>query len=369
MLDRDLRVMEAPKVGRPRDNAMSEGRLHVLVLSDLFPNPARPALGIFVERQTFHLQRYADNTVVAPVRIFPHLRLWKQLWHPKRFVLEWKDWRAELARIPLQSTVNGLYAHYPRYTSPPRQLFHGLWGFFAYLFVARKLHALHREKPFHLIHAHYASPSGVIALLAQRWMHVPVVVSVHGSDVTYTALQNPLGAAVVRWVFRSAAAVLANSRWTAKRIIKCGGPVEKVEVVHLGAGRSRNGTRVPATRPRGPISLLTVAYLETRKGHAYVLHAVKQLRDKGYALRYVIVGDGGREEALQKLTRDLRISDIVSFEGYKPHSAVWSYFADCDIFVLPSWDEAFGVAYLEALSDGKPVVGCEGEGGPEDLRE
>ena len=34
---------------------------------------------------------------------------------------------------------------------------------------------------------------------------------------------------------------------------------------------------------------------------------------------------------------------------------------------MPSWDEAFGIAYLEALSGGKPVVGCEGEGGPEDL--
>jgi len=196
---------------------------------------------------------------------------------------------------------------------------------------------------------------------------VPVVVSVHGSDVTYTALQNALGAAIIRWVFRRVAAIVANSTWTAQRIIKCGGPPDRVQIVRLGADVSRNHTQVP-TAPPAALSLLTVGYLETRKGHAYVLHAVKQLRDNGYALRYVIVGDGSRQGELERLAHDLTISDIVSFEGYKPHSAVWPYFAACDIFVLPSWDEAFGVAYLEALSDGKPVVGCEGEGGPEDLK-
>ena len=347
---------------------MKETRLRVLVLSDLFPNPARPAFGIFVERQTFHLQRYSDNTVVAPVRIFPHAKLWKQFWNPQRFALEWKQWRIELGRIPQQNTLNGIPVYYQRYTSPPRQVFHGVWGFFAYVFLVRKLRTLHRQRPFHLIHAHYASPSGVIALLARRWMRVPVVLSVHGSDVTYTALQNPLSAAIIRWVFRNVDAIIANSTWTARRIVSYGGSSDKVQIVHLGGDGPQGLARDSRPTARAAICLLSVGYLERRKGHAYVLRAVRQLRDAGYALRYVIVGDGSQQQELEMLAKTLGISDIVSFEGYKSHSAVWSYFADCDIFVLPSWDEAFGLVYVEALSYGKPVVGCKGEGGPEELK-
>ncbi len=348
---------------------MQEERLHVLFLSELFPNPAWPAFGIFVERQAYHLLPYCDVTVMAPVRVFPHLRLWKHVFAFKRFRAEWRRWRADLARIPLQGEVNGIPVFYPRYTSPPRQGFHGLWGFFAYPFLRRWLIALHRQYHFDLVHAHYASPCGVIALLARRWMGVPIVLSIHGADVTYTAKQNPISAAVIRWVFRNVDVIIANSTWTARQIVRYGGrDSKKVQIVRLGGNAPKE---IPKTIPSpqdGVVSLLSVGYLEERKGHAYVLRAIKQLRDEGYNLRYVIVGEGSQRELLETVAEALGIADIVSFEGYKPHSEVWPYFAECDIFVLPSWNEAFGIVYIEALSLGKPVIGCEGEGGPEDLK-
>jgi teichuronic acid biosynthesis glycosyltransferase TuaC len=71
---------------------------------------------------------------------------------------------------------------------------------------------------------------------------------------------------------------------------------------------------------------------------------------------------------LRQQADQLGLTPIVSFEGYQAHDDVWPYFAGCDLFVLPSWDEAFGVVYIEALGLGKAAIGCEGEGGPEDLR-
>src|SRR5437867_733560 len=130
---------------------MQQPRLRTLVLSELFPTPATPALGIFVERQAAHLQRYCDNVVVAPTRVFPHLQLWRQILRPRRFLAGWKQWRAELRRIPLHTQISGMPVFYPRYTSPPKQFVHGLWGFFAYVFVQRQLHALHQEQRFDLI--------------------------------------------------------------------------------------------------------------------------------------------------------------------------------------------------------------------------
>ena len=349
---------------------MQMGRLNVLVISELFPNPPYPAFGIFVERQTSHLQTWCNNIVVAPVRVFPPLRIWKQVFSPVRFLSEWCKWRRDLQKIPSQGVVNGLIVFYPRYTSPPKQIAHGLWGFFAYPFLKGLLQRLHCEYHFDLIHAHYASPCGVIALLARRWMKVPVVLSLHGADVTYTAKQNPLSAAVIRWVFRNVDAIIANSTWTAKQIVRYGGNPDKVQIVRLGGNPPKGGEFGNALPPRldNVVLLLSVGYLEERKGHAYVLRALRELRQKGYNVCYKIVGDGSQRKALETLTRELGLNDVVSFEGYKSHAEVWPYFAECDIFVLPSWNEAFGIVYIEALALGKPVIGCAGEGGPEDLK-
>jgi glycosyltransferase involved in cell wall biosynthesis len=229
------------------------------------------------------------------------------------------------------------------------------------------LRTLHRQQPFDFIHAHYASPCGVIALLARRWMHVPVALSVHGADVTYTAKQHPLSAAIIRWVFRNADIVFANSRWTACEIVRLGGLPEKVQVVHLGGNAPHRDMHLESTRSE-VVRLLSVGYLEERKGHSYVLKAIKRLVDQGYRLRYVVVGSGPQDAKLRALTQELGLAEFVSFEGYKAHQDVWSYFANCDIFALPSWQEAFGIVYIESLGQGKPVVGCEGAGGPEDLK-
>lgn len=347
---------------------MSKKRLRILVLSELFPNPPYPAFGIFVERQTFHLQSYCNNIVVAPVRVFPPLRIWKRLFCPRRFLLEWRKWKEALQQIPGRDLVNGIEVYYPRYTSPPKQGFHGLWGFFAYPFMIKLLRDLHNRYHFDLIHAHYASPCGVIALLARRWMKIPVVVSVHGMDVTYTAKQNALSKAVIRWVFRNVDMIIANSSWTRQQIVRYGGCPDRVQVVRLGTDAPKSTGCSEGVTHQGTTTLLSVGYLEKRKGHAYVLQALRRLIEKGYKLRYIIVGDGSQREALEALAHKLGLDEVVSFEGYKAHSEVWPYFENCDIFVLPSWNEAFGIVYIEALALGKPVIGCEGEGGPEDLK-
>ena len=99
-----------------------------------------------------------------------------------------------------------------------------------------------------------------------------------------------------------------------------------------------------------------------------MLQSLRRLLDQGYDLQYVIVGDGPERDNLERMTVELGLAGRVLFTGQLPHEDVWSYFGACDIFVLPSWTEGFGIVYVEALSLGKPVVGCEGAGGPDDLR-
>jgi len=343
-----------------------DSTLRVLVLSDLFPNPPRPVRGIFVQRQCHYLQTYCQQVVVAPVRIYPHLYIWKESRNPREFVRNWIGWDNELKSIPFYQEVDGLQVYYARYTSLPRQGFHGTWGYFAYPFLARLLHHLQDQYHFDLIHAHYATPSGTIALLARRWMRVPVVLSVHGYDLAYTIRQNRLSKNIVINVLNKVDAILVNSQKTAHGILNYGVPEDKVFLVPLGADPEKYIQSSPNIKDY--FEILTVGYLYEQKGHEYVIRAIADLVEQGYQLRYTVVGDGPKEERLRELTHSLGMDEVVNFDGPKPHDQVWSYYSRCDLFVLPSWNEAFGLVYIEALWMGKPVVGCLGEGGPEDLK-
>ena len=205
-----------------------------------------------------------------------------------------------------------------------------------------------------MIHAHYAVPAGdAVRRVAPE---VPLVVSVHGHDVQGAGA----GSNNVRSTLAHARLVLANSAGTAARSAALG--ARRTRVVHLGAD-------VPAARPtatRTP-TLVTVAHLAARKRHADVISALAVLRVRHPALRYVIVGDGPERERLESLAGSLGVADRVEFRGQLPNDGATAEATAGSLFVMPSVDEAFGVAYIEAMAGGVPAIGCRGEDGPEEI--
>lgn len=108
--------------------------------------------------------------------------------------------------------------------------------------------------------------------------------------------------------------------------------------------------------------VLTVCTLIRRKAVDYLIKAFARLPIAKANTHLVIVGDGPERPLLEALVKDLGLREQVEFVGVQPHKQVMEYMSICDAFVLPSWDEAFGVVYIEAMAHGKPVVGCRGEG-------
>lgn len=345
---------------------MKSSKPNVLVISDLFPNSARPVEGIFVQYQCKYLRPYVNQVVVVPYRVFPHLRLWKNFPQPHKMNADWRKWISEIKQVPRYAEIDKLPVYYPRYTSLPKQIFHSTWGFFAYTSIHPLLRQLNQKYTFDLIHAHYASPAGVLGLLIQQWMHKPLVLSIHGFDLSYTLNQKPLGKRIIPWVLGHADAVLANSTKTANQLKQARVTEERLHLVRLGANPPPNIIKTIA-RLDHTIHILTVGRLYKQKGHIFVLQAMADLVYQGYDLHYTIVGDGPEDTALRTFVSQNGLDGRVSFIGYLPHKQVWSHYAACDLFVLPSWNEAFGLVYIEALSLKKPVIGCIGEGGPDDL--
>jgi glycosyltransferase involved in cell wall biosynthesis len=204
------------------------------------------------------------------------------------------------------------------------------------------------------VHAHYAAPGG--DAVRRTRPGVPYVVSVHGGDLLGVAGRR---ARAARHGLEGARITLANSTDMAARARELG--ARDARVVHLGAD-------VPAAvPPHRAERLVTVGHLVPRKRHADVARALWLLRDSHPALRWVVVGDGPERPALERLVAELQLTDRVEFRGGLPHAEAVRIAQSAAAFVLPSVDEAFGVAYIEAMAGGVPAIGCVREPGPEEI--
>ncbi len=333
--------------------------MKALVVAEFYPSRRDPVLGIWAHRQAL-----ATRDAGADVRVLVLHRL-----VPPRAALSAGPARAAkslaaLAREPRQQTRDGLEISYVPYVSPDRRRSYAAWGAWAAPVLAAKIARVRRTFPFDVVHAHNAVPSGdaVRRAFALAPLRAPLVISVHGGDVLYTSSQMRDGERAVRRALGAARLVLANSEGVAELARTHG--ARATRVVHLG-------TDVPAaarpTRRTGPPALVTVAHLVARKRHADVLRALAVLTPRYPALRYEIVGDGPERPALEALAERLGVRERVDFLGQLAPEQAVARARQCTLFVMPSTEEAFGVAYVEAMAGGMPAIGCRGEPGPEEI--
>lgn len=106
--------------------------------------------------------------------------------------------------------------------------------------------------------------------------------------------------------------------------------------------------------------ILSVSNLIELKGINLNLLALAEIKQRlpDCAWEYHIVGDGPELERLIKLANTLGIGDNIHFFGRISYKETMQKMADADIFSLPSWGEAFGIVYLEAMMRMRPVIGC-----------
>jgi glycosyltransferase involved in cell wall biosynthesis len=320
--------------------------MRVCVVAEFYPSERDPVLGVWAHRQALAARDAgADVHVVVLQRLVP----------PAASLRD-GTWRRELvarAREPRRQERDGLPVTYVPFVSPPRERHYARWGRWAAPGLAVALRRLRRRFPFDLVHAHNAVPAADAVRRAR--IGRPLVVSVHGGDVLFTAQRVPGGAEAVRAGLGAARLTLANSAGTAALARRHG--AAETRVVHLGTDVPR-GIAVPAD----PRSVTTVGHLVARKRHADVLRAISCVPG---GARYVVVGDGPERPALERLAGDLGVD--ARFLGQLDHEQALAQARRCAVFAMPSVDEAFGVAYVEAMAAGIPAIGAAGEPGPEEI--
>ncbi len=243
--------------------------------------------------------------------------------------------------------------------------------------VARAIRAHTRHNPRMFVHAARPLPEGLPALVS-RYLSprsARYVCWAHGEDLA-AALTSREHAWLARRVCRNASTMIANSKFTAGLIGSLGVPAHRVRTVYPGVDVDRFRPDIDATAARlqlassdGPV-LLSVGRLQRRKGHDLVIEAIALLHGEFPGLQYLIAGDGQERARLEDLARARAVQQHVRFLGGVSDDQLPSLYAACDIFLMPTRQDAsdvegFGIVFLEAAATGKPSIGGRNGGVPE----
>lgn len=226
---------------------------------------------------------------------------------------------------------------------------------------------------FNLIHAHFLE-EGFIGANLKSLYDKPFVVTAHGGDVYDLPFRDSWYNALARYVLNEADQVITVSKSNQEKLLSLGVYPSKLHVIPNGYDEKlfKLMPSIEARKRLGlPLNkklLLSVGNLVAVKGHTYLLDAMKFVLKRRDDVILLIVGSGPLRENLCKKTRELNLERNVFFVGGKKHEEIPFWMNACDVFVLPSLMESFGVVSVESMACGKPVVGTCVGGIPEIVR-
>lgn len=213
-----------------------------------------------------------------------------------------------------------------------------------------------------LLHVHYAIPHASAAYMAKQILkkdgiNIPVITTLHGTDITLVG-RDKTYAPVVTFSINESDAITAVSQNLRDETYKHFKIEKEIEVIVNFVDVSRfNRKPIDAFKkmiaPNGEKVLMHASNFRKLKRIPDVLRIFKEVNDK-IPSRLMLVGDGPERPAAEDLCRELNICDEVHFVGKQEQME--DILAIADLFLLPSEYESFGLAALEAMAAGVPVV-------------
>jgi phosphatidylinositol alpha-1,6-mannosyltransferase len=210
-------------------------------------------------------------------------------------------------------------------------------------------------------------PEGFVAWLIARISRRPVLVYAHGEELTNWGRGRKF--ALMRFVFRHADAVLANSDFTRDTLAELLDVDRgRIAVVYPTVDEERFRPGIPGEALRAQLGLngnehliLSVGRLQRRKGFDTLVRALPLLHGRGIDAHFALIGIGDDRAYLERLASEQGVSGRVHLLGHVSYDDLPRWYAACDVFAMPNRDidgdtEGFGLVFLEAASAGKPAL-------------
>jgi glycosyltransferase involved in cell wall biosynthesis len=225
---------------------------------------------------------------------------------------------------------------------------------------ARKL--IKKYKP-DILHAHWIIPQGILAVFLKKRYKIPLVVTVHGSDLF--PLKNRMFKSIQKTVLENCDACTVNSTATKNEIIARFPQFKsKIAVIPMGVDIKKfSGKTVNKPKKyKNKKIILFVGRLNEQKGIEYLIKSVPYIKSNHPNIKLLIIGEGSYKAHLENVARSLNVRENVDFLWAIPHSKITDYYRMSDVFVLPSitskiGTEGLGLVLLEAMAAKVPVIG------------
>lgn len=227
-----------------------------------------------------------------------------------------------------------------------------------------------QERGIDHVHAHSCGRAALIAALAEKMGGPSWSMTLHGPLSDYGAGQR------FKWSNASFATIITRKLREEMQRDLPGHLPDRLPVRGMGVDTDaliRPTPYQPVTHGR-PMRIFCCGRLNIVKGHQDLMTAVRKLLDAGVDVRLEIAGeddDGGHgfRAVLEALRKELRLQDHVTLLGAIDGTAVKQKLCEAHVFVLASWHEPLGVAYMEAMSCEVPTIGTAAGGVKELIEE
>jgi N-acetyl-alpha-D-glucosaminyl L-malate synthase BshA len=238
------------------------------------------------------------------------------------------------------------------------------------LALATKMATVAQNENLDLLHVHYAIPHSISAILARESLkpqrRLPVITTLHGTDITLVGADRSY-LPITRYGIVQSDGVTAISNYL-KNATKEIFQFDKIEVIpnfvcQTDYQRHPVAELRKALAPDGEPLLVHVSNFRPVKRPVDCVEILSRVLKRGIKTRLVMVGDGSERTNAEHRARSLGIADKCAFVGKQPK--IVNYLSASDVLLLPSEQESFGLAALEAMACELPVVASRVGGVPE----
>jgi glycosyltransferase involved in cell wall biosynthesis len=228
-----------------------------------------------------------------------------------------------------------------------------------------------RQKKIQIVNIHYPLDNACYFALCRRIFSLAVVTSVHGADLFPNGKRREKYSRAIRLLLHASDRIVAPSRGFQQDVARLFPALQdKLVCIHNGVNlaelqRSWQDTTTERAQPY----LLCIAMHNEKKGLDVLLRAFALMQGVPLPYKLVLVGDGPLRGDLESLALSLGIQHKVAFLGRQGRTQVAKLIQGCEVFVLPSRSEPFGIVLTEAMACQKPVVATTVGGIPEIIQD
>lgn len=338
--------------------------MKVLEISECFPNKFKPVTGEFILRHSKSLSEHCEVMVLVPLRAVPPRELFSM-----NIILTFRKTLRWISSITSAKNFSGksFYVCYLKYFSLPRPFFESLNNSIVNFFFYQKAKNLCLEFNPDVICCNWIVPWAALSERLAGELNIPFVID-HHEDLPTFKKKFPRNYKSLLSVFEKTAKIIVHSSINENELKSEIPYLPEIKKIYLGQNFAADDTKKKFSL--NVTKLICVSHLnEDRKNIDILLKAFKILNLKFPGLyELTIIGGGILKEKYIRLADSLGLNSNKIFLGEKIQIDVETHLNASDIFVLPSYPEAFGIVFIEALAKGLPVVTCEGNGGGEELK-